>query len=500
MEQTLARMASTGGKDSEASGMSSTSRGVSQRPSTRSSRSGPPLSMPQLTDEYEVAEKLRRDFEKDKREAARKERERRMQEAAAKKAEEQDDPALEDGTEEDPSKHDVSDKVISKERKPDWKDEALQTIPSFSNVVERLITVDEWCASALRITEQFSGSEAMKVRALRDAVPIAELKSRDLDLTKFTVLSFLAKIIAIWEDTQGSGIIKAVMVRPHGQPWIEFRRDLIHWAAVHGVATNDVWLLSQMKANIEYQRDILSGTPVNSETWARVMDRTEGMYNHARQDVQGSSPGATVDTEEAIDAVKRGDRVPQRQHRFTSDGRPICDKCQQLGHTRKRGPLNKRKRQFRLVYSVANDDCEPLLVQASVCGQEINALLDSGAMENVIDVKVLRRANPDLHLSPFSKRLIGADKKPISVVGAASIPITITGQQEQIHCVAVRNLNTDLIIGLPGLRSLGVTVDFQKGEVTMGDRLICAVRVAEPSSQIGTIPHNIDEKLEPQKR
>jgi len=115
-------------------------------------------------------------------------------------------------------------------------------------------------------------------------------------------------------------------------------------------------------------------------------------------------------------------------------------------------------------------------------------LLDSGAMENVIDVKVLRRANPNLHLSPFSKRLIGADKKPISVVGAASIPITITGQQQQIHCVAVRNLNTDLIIGLPGLRSLGVTVDFQqKDEVWIGCCLICAIRAAEPSSQMSII-------------
>jgi len=312
------------------------------------------LSMEQLTQQFRTAEELTKQANKAKREAAEQRKVQRdmllAQQQASLDPEKQTmlaDPVEVTPDTLDLSKHDVSDDVISKQRLPEWKDEALQTIPSFSCVVDRLMSVEQWSSSALRLMQQFTGAEAMKVRALRDAVPITELKARDIDLTQYSVASFLNKIVTIWNDTIGHGRVKAVMVRPQGRSWIEFRHDLLSWAAVHGVPVDDGWLLAQMRANIEMHRDILSASPVNSESWARIMDRTEGMYNHAKQDVQASTPVATVDSEEPIDVVKRGYRKSRRQHQFTSDGKPICDKCHQVGHTKKRCPQNKKQRQNR---------------------------------------------------------------------------------------------------------------------------------------------------------
>jgi len=307
-----------------------------------------PASMQQLMDDYAAAEELVKKANKAKRDAA--EERKRAREALQKQciATGQPDMMFPIGADEPESpKHDVIDDVTAKPRKPEWKDDALQTIPSFSCVTDRLLTVEKWCSSVLRLTEQFSGSETMKVRAIRDAVPIAELKARDVDLTQFSVQSFLVKITRIWNDTMGKDRVKAVMVRPQGRSWIEFRHDLLGWAAVHGISVDDTWLLAQLKANIEMHRDVLSAAAVNSETWARTMDKTEGMYNHAKKDVQVSEAVSTVEAEESIDTVKRGARGPQKPHRFTSDGKPICDRCHKAGHIKKRCPFNQRKRQNR---------------------------------------------------------------------------------------------------------------------------------------------------------
>ena len=44
-------------------------------------------------------------------------------------------------------------------------------------------------------------------------------------------------------------------------------------------------------------------------------------------------------------------------------------------------------------------------------------------MENVIETKALERMNPHVRLERFRKRLIGADKKPITVRGTTLVPV-----------------------------------------------------------------------------
>ena len=99
-------------------------------------------------------------------------------------------------------------------------------------------------------------------------------------------------------------------------------------------------------------------------------------------------------------------------------------------------------------------------------------MLDSEAMENVIDIYVLREIAPRSKLQYFGKRLIGADKKPIVVRGAAWLPVKIGNHRTSLHCVAVENLNTKLISGLPGLRHLGLSADFGTRTVKMGSVII----------------------------
>jgi len=234
-----------------------------------------------------------------------------------------------------------------------------KTIPKFSCVEDGLISVEDWCASALRLVSQFAGSEAMKIRAIRDVIPLPELKARDVDLTKFTVLTFLSQVI---NDMVGDTRIKAVLVRPRNQPWVEFRRQLITWASTHGTQVSDGWLLAQMRANTQMHRDALGATPVSSEAWARIMDRMESMYNHASQDVQPSSSVASIESEEEsdvpVDAVHKGKRFRVKKHRVAKESQKLCYKCGRPGHFR-RDCWKYNNGQNKLVYSIAEDECVP---------------------------------------------------------------------------------------------------------------------------------------------
>ena len=101
-------------------------------------------------------------------------------------------------------------------------------------------------------------------------------------------------------------------------------------------------------------------------------------------------------------------------------------------------------------------------MEVKICGQEINAMLDCGAMVNAIDVKTLRRIMPNIHLHHFSRRLIGADRG----LFPSSAP--------QIFQL---NLNTELIIGVPGLKHLHIAADFDKSEVRINDTVVARISI-----------------------
>ena len=96
------------------------------------------------------------------------------------------------------------------------------------------------------------------------------------------------------------------------------------------------------------------------------MDKTESMYNHAKQDTQSSSAVGAIDTEEVVDSIKKKPTSCSTQHRFTRDGKPICDRCHEVGHIKKRCDKRWKKEQNRFVYCISEEDCVPVVVSVGV--------------------------------------------------------------------------------------------------------------------------------------
>ena len=82
-----------------------------------------------------------------------------------------------------------------------------------------------------------------------------------------------------------------------------------------------------------------------------------------------------------------------------------------------------------MVYTIDDHAEIPTAINVGVMESTFNGMFDSRAMENVIEIKGLERMNPHARLEGFRKRLIGADKKPITVRGTTLVPVRI-GKKE----------------------------------------------------------------------
>jgi len=241
----------------------------------------------------------------------------------------------------DDVRNDVMDDVIKPSRKPEWKDEIIEAIPQFSCVEDNVMDIEQWCDCALRLTSQFSGPDCVKIRTLRKVIPIPEFRARDVDLTQFTVSTFLAKVVIIWKETVGSSLVKAVLHRRSGQSWTEFRKELITWASSHGFPSKDEWLLAQLKKSTDLPHDFLGAAVVSSEQWARMMDRAENMYGHGQTQSVGAVASEQA-TDETIDAIKGADA--RKKGRALKPVR--CYLCGKEGHIKRNCPKLRSKRQW----------------------------------------------------------------------------------------------------------------------------------------------------------
>ena len=84
-----------------------------------------------------------------------------------------------------------------------------------------------------------------------------------------------------------------------------------------------------------------------------------------------------------------------------------------------------------MVYTIDDHAEIPMVINVGVMESTFNGMFDSRAMENVIEIKALERMNPHVRLERFRKRLIGADKKPITVRGTAFVPMRIGKKEKQ---------------------------------------------------------------------
>ena len=137
------------------------------------------------------------------------------------------------------------------------------------------------------------------------------------------------------------------------------------------------------------------------------------------------------------------------------NGDLICDYCLGKGDIERYCPEKRRTRGFSkhkpqqgyfqgknskhyvvsVVYAIDDRAEVPMVINVGVYGEHINGMLDSGAMENVIDIKALERMNPHVRVERFRKRLIGADKKPIRVRRTAFIPVRIGKKKRKLRGV-----------------------------------------------------------------
>jgi len=173
------------------------------------------------------------------------------------------------------------------------------------------------------------------------------------------------------------------------------------------------------------------------------MDNQAAVYNRVKRQTVSTitPPEPEIPEKDAeVDAVQKDPKRETPKHRFQGN-QPICDICGGVGHIArqcpsKRGYKHKRKvsKQFkRLVYAIQDDDCVPMVITIGICGQVLNALIDSGATVNVINIITLRKAIPNIRVGNYINRLIGTDRKPISVVGATHIPISIKNKTPVLH-------------------------------------------------------------------
>ena len=386
--------------------------------------------------------------------------------------------------------------------KNQWNPGYEETITDFTKVRSNFITFQQWRRSVEITLKDYWGPRGLILLSLSKKLEFPELKRLSFDINSYaTVTSFLDYVEELWKGTQAPAAKSPVLVKTETETWSDYLERLQIWT--HGTRSatfSDEWYMEQIRANITMSQDVFIGQDISPKEWVTRMDILARRYKQEK-----ASSVALVATEEEeepqeaiVDAVSR-----TQKHRFTPDGRPICDKCQHVGHIARYCPLKKlqqrRRKQYnnkRLVYIIQKDHGDPIVINARVCSQEIKAMLDCGAMVNVIDINILRRALPNIHLQHYSRRLIGADKKPIHAVGATHIPITINNCPKKLFCVAVKNLNNDLIVGIPGLKELGITIDFAKSEIKMGNKIIDPLWPKLHNKEINSVlSYNIDQNL-----
>jgi len=319
------------------------------------------------------------------------------------------------GAEEDTLGSDEASDV--KPRQTKWSAECASTLPDFNKVRENSRTVEGWCKSAKAVLAEYRGSVGLIRQAVMENVKLPEFKRPSFDPCAFSVNQLLDFIQTTWQQRYAKTTLELVLAKEPAESWCDFLDRLRQFNAKKGYSPPDDWYLTQLRANTSSAADIMCGQMPSADDWALAMDTELGIYNKSKaQSVNAVQVEVQEDSqevvEESVDAIKE-QKGRRGLHRYTQDSRPICDLCQQAGHIARSCPKRKgfrgrgRRRFFpsnaRLVYSINENDAEPIVISVGIRGQTINAMLDSGAMENVIDVETLRRIAPSIHLALLSQ-------------------------------------------------------------------------------------------------
>ena len=99
--------------------------------------------------------------------------------------------------------------------------------------------------------------------------------------------------------------------------------------------------------------------------------------------------------------------------------------------------------------------------------RNVKAMLDSGATVNVIAERVLREVGGVM--KPAAERVKFADGRLIRAEGVAEVSLTSRGHTEVVPCLVLRELDTDMLLGRPWLRTWNPTINWTTGELIFSD-------------------------------
>ena len=331
-------------------------------------------------------------------------------------------------------------------KKAQWSEDFESTLPKFELVRSNRKSIQNWCSTAKKVLSEYWGPTGAIVQSIVRVVDLPELKLDSFDASEFSIDEILEYIQGIWTTSHGNGKSKVLLVKEPNETWVVFLDRLKAETAGYKMGLSEEWYLDQLRANTTAAEDIFRGKEVHPGIWAAQMDAQAAVYNRV-----SASQVATIQVEEEnedkeevkVNAIATRPKEERGRHKFTTSGEPICDRCGRVGHIsrncRRKSPARggrSGRKNYRLVYTIDNDGCTPIVINVSVLGQDLEAMLDCGAMVNVMDIRTMRRLIPHVALHPFHKKLIGADNKPIPALGSAEVPISVAGQFQRIPCVA----------------------------------------------------------------
>ena len=176
----------------------------------------------------------------------------------------------------------------------------------------------------------------------------------------------------------------------------------------------------------------------------------------------------------------------------TPDGRPICFKCEEPGHIRihcpKRGfsaginctgcggqghvqdecPTWIKKQGNQTGYAtVINDSTcfSGLFVDLQIDGDVVTLLVDTGSSISILHHSI-RDKNPSLKSSSLNKMefsAVTANGQPLDVMGSIMVNVTAGVLDMQHKFYVAGDINSDGILGLDLLSSLGASINLQDG-------------------------------------
>jgi len=234
-----------------------------------------------------------------------------------------------------------------KPRQTKWSAECASTLPSFNLVRENSRTIGEWCKSARAVLAEYWGPVGLIRQAVMDNVKLPEFKRPSFDPCAFTVNQLLDFIQITWQQRYEKTTLEVVLSKESSESWCDFLDRLRQFNAKKGYSPPDDWYLTQLRANTSPAADILRGQTPSADNWALAMDTDLGIYNKAKalsvnvvHVDEGEHPQVSA-SEEPVDAIRKEGQVRRGPHRFTPDGRPICDTCDHAGHIARDCPKNK---------------------------------------------------------------------------------------------------------------------------------------------------------------